>query len=128
MSDHFDSNRGGLIVVLTTVFGPAGKGMARMALDTGATISLLNWEFLVGLGYEPGKEKGRIPVTTGSGVEFVPRLKVKQVEALGQRRRNFSFLCHNLPPSATVDGLLGLDFMRKKRLVVEFRKGILSLD
>ncbi len=35
--------------------------------------------------------------------------------------------CHTLPPSAGVDGLLGLDFFRGERLTVDFRTGRLIL-
>ena len=36
-------------------------------------------------------------------------------------------VCHTLPASAAVDGLLGLDFMRGKRLIIDFRTGIIDL-
>jgi hypothetical protein len=35
----------------------------------------------------------------------------------------FSVLAHTLPPSAGVDGLLGLDFLRGQVLTVDFRSG-----
>lgn len=65
-------------------------------------------------------------VTTGSSVEFAPRIWVELVEGLGRSRRGFPMLCHTLPPSATVDGLLGLDFLRGNRLVVDFPAGIVE--
>jgi hypothetical protein len=37
-------------------------------------------------------------------------------------------LCHTLPPSATVDGVLGLDFMRGSRLLVDLRIGEVTLE
>ncbi len=36
-------------------------------------------------------------------------------------------LCHTLPPSATVDGLLGLDFFRGHQLTVDFQTGQITL-
>ena len=30
--------------------------------------------------------------------------------------QSFSLICHTLPPSVSVDGLLGLDFLRGQRL------------
>jgi len=51
-------------------------------------------------------------MTTGSGVEYAPLLLVRRVEALGQGRTDFPVVAHTLPPSASVDGLLGLDFFR----------------
>jgi predicted aspartyl protease len=82
-------------------------------LDTGATCSTLNWDILVAVGYDPAKTKGRIKVTTGSGIEYLPLVKIKKLVAWGKERKRFPILCHTLPPSATVDGLLGLDFLRQ---------------
>lgn len=39
---------------------------------------------------------------------------------------NFPMLCHTLPPSATVDGLLGLDFFRGERFILDLHKGIID--
>src|SRR5436190_1119681 len=83
---------------------------------------------LVLLGYDPAAIPERTQVTTGSGVEFVPRIELLKVEALGQTLERFSTLCHTLPPSATVDGVLGLDFFRGYRLIVDFRLGFVSVD
>lgn len=89
---------------------------------------MVNWDLLVLLGYDPAVTPERVQMTTGSGVEFVPRIGVEKVEALGQERRNFPVLCHTLPPSATVDGVLGLDFFRRQRLVMDFRTGVVTVE
>jgi len=127
MSLGFDS-QAGLIVVPTKLYGPTGDVVVRLALDTGATTSMVNWDLLVLVGYDPAVVTARIQVTTGSGVEFVPRLEIEKIEALGQTRQRFSVLCHTLPPSAIVDGVLGLDFVRGRRLTVDFRQGVVDLD
>ena len=67
-------------------------------------------------------------MTTGSGVEFAPRIVVKKIELLGKVIENFPILCHTFPPTATVDGLLGLDFFRGVRLVVDLQAGIVTFD
>lgn len=100
----------GLIIVPTRLWGPTRDTVVQLALDTGATGSLLNWDVLVFLGYDPAIESERRQITTGSGVEFVPRVPLERIEALGQTRQDFPILAHTLPPSARVDGLLGLDF------------------
>jgi len=119
--------KAGLVIVETKLFGPSGDFVVKLALDTGATCSLVNWHILSMLGYDPGNEKEQIEITTGSGIEYAPLLKLKKVQALGKSRNDFAFVCHTLPPSATVDGLLGLDFLRKRRLSLDFRKGALEL-
>ena len=126
MSFRFEAGQG-LIIVPAELWGPAGSAVLRLALDTGATRTLINVGLLVALGYDPALESDRIQVTTGSGVEFAPNVRLKKIVSLGQERTDFAVLAHTLPPSAGVDGLLGLDFMRDKRLTVDFGAGTLTL-
>ena len=65
-------------------------------------------------------------VTTGSGVEFAPRLAVAGIRTMGQERSNFLVLAHTLPPSASVDGLLGLDYLRGQVVNIDFQLGRIS--
>jgi hypothetical protein len=113
----------GLIIVPTRLFGPGGDAVVQLALDTGATGSLVNWDIAVLLGYDPAIVQDRVQVTTGSGVEFAPRIKVMKIEALGKIHEYFPLLCHTLPPTAGVDGLLGLDFFRGTFLTIDLISG-----
>ena len=127
MSLSFDPQVG-LIVVPVRLWGPAGDTIAHLAMDTGATGSLVNWDIAVLLGYDPAATRERIRVTTGSSVEFAPQIVVQRVEALGRERTDFPIVCHTLPPSAAVDGVLGLDFFRGTRLVLDSRNGLVTVD
>jgi hypothetical protein len=42
---------------------------------------------------------------------------------LGQIRILFPVVAHTLPPTTSVDGLLGLDFFRGLELTLDFRAG-----
>src|SRR5438874_1974268 len=46
---------------------------------------------------------------------------------LGRTRSRMGVLAHSLPPSARIDGLLGLDFLRSRRLTIDFSAGTLEL-
>jgi len=127
MKFPFDPDEG-LIVVPTKIWGPKGDSILRLALDTGATRSLVNWDVTVLLGYDPAIVSERIQMTTGSGVEYVPSISVEKIESLGHKRMNFPILCHTLPPSATVDGILGLDFFRGYRLIIDLKTGLLIIE
>lgn len=127
MSYPFDPERG-LVIVSAQLQGPTGNATLRLALDTGATSTVVDIDVLVSIGYDPTAALDLVRVTTGSGVESVPRIAVEKIVALGQERINFSVLCHTLPPSVTVHGVLGLDFLRGQRLVVDFRTGLITLD
>jgi hypothetical protein len=126
MSHRFAPQEG-LIIVPTRVFGPAGDAIVRLALDTGATSTLINTEVLVVLGYDPAAALDRPQITTGSGVEFCARLSVERFEALGRMLTRFPVLCHTLPPSARIDGLLGLDFFRGCYLGIDLRSGEITV-
>lgn len=127
MKFSFDQSEG-LIVVPVRFTGPSGDVVARLALDTGATGTMLNWDIVVLLGYDPASVEERIQITTGSGIEFAPRVRINRVESLGKAAVSLSVLCHTLPASATVDGLLGLDFFRGCCLMIDFAKGRIVLQ
>lgn len=63
----------------------------------------------------------------GGGVVSIPLLTLDKLEALGQTQTSLTVQAHTLPASLSINGLLGLDFIRKQRLVVDFRTGQISL-
>ena len=118
----------GLIIVQSEVFGPSGSVVLRLALDTGATMSMINVAPLTAIGYDPSLAPERVQVTTGSGVEFAPRIPIARIKALGQEHCQVNVLAHTLPPSAGIDGLLGLDFLRGHVLNIDFHQGTISIE
>lgn len=74
-----------LIIARTEIEGPTGTAVLRLALDTGATGTLINAGMLVSIGYDPALTPDRVQITTGSGVEFVPHLAVSTI---GRSARN----------------------------------------
>src|SRR4051812_8146288 len=122
MTTRFDP-RQGLIVVRASLTGPTSRMKVRLALDTGATTTLINTATLVALGLDFAADFKRIEVTTGSGLEYVPQIRVNVFAALGKRVRNFLVLAHTLPPSAGIDGLIGLDFVRGHFLTIDLMDG-----
>ena len=126
MSFPFDPQER-LIVIDAELWGPLGSGVLRLALDTGATRTLISTGILVATGYDPPFASERVQVTTGSGIEFAALVILDRLFALGQARSQFAVLGHTLPPSAGVDGLLGLDFFRGQSLTIDFRSGQVTL-
>ena len=127
MSESFRATSG-LILVSTEIFGSSSSAVLRLALDTGATRTMINREHLIAIGYDRASETQRVNVTTGSRIESAPLVKLQRVVALSQERVDLPVLAHTLPPTAGIDGLLGLDFLRDRLLEVDFRKGLLSLS
>jgi predicted aspartyl protease len=126
MSFPFDPLRG-LVIARAEVHGPTGVAFLRLALDTGATSTVIGSGLLVALGYDPALAAQRLQITTGSGVEYAPLVTLSSIRSLGRGHTDFSVLAHTLPPGAGVDGLLGLDFLRGYELTINFRSGQITL-
>ena len=117
----------GLIIIVVRLFGPAGEYGARLALDTGASSTVISKEILVTIGYNPDALPKTVNFTTGSQVESASRVTVDKLQALGQERPHFSVIAHTLPPTASLDGPLGLDFFRNHILTLDFQNGQITL-
>lgn len=116
-----------LILVLGRICGPDGDVAVRLALDTGATYSVIDSEILALAGYDPVACGDRVRISTASGIEFCPRVVLSKFECLDRQVLDFPVLGHALPEGTAVDGLLGLDFLHGTRLTLDFKSGILSL-
>lgn len=82
---------------------------------------------LVTLGYDPALGE-RLAMTTASGIEYVPRVRLNRLHAIGVEHEALSVVAHTLPASSIVQGLLGLDFFRGRRLEVDFRRGTVNVE
>jgi predicted aspartyl protease len=119
--------KAGIILVKTKVSGPRSDAIVNLALDTGATWTLISWETAVLVGYDPASIQQRTAITTGSGIEYCPKLNLLRVEALGKSVSSLEALCHTLPPTSRVDGLLGLNFLRQFNVSLNFKQGYITI-
>jgi predicted aspartyl protease len=122
------SSRSGPILIRAEVTGPARSIPLRLILDTGATTSLIDRSILTSLGFDLAGATNLVPMTTGSGVVSVPRVVLTRLTALGHHRFGFPVLAYSLPAGAQVFGLLGLDFLRGRKLTIDFIAGQVELD
>jgi len=127
MSFPFDP-RSHLIIVPARIHSRDNRETVDLVLDTGATRTIVSREVAQSLGYDPVTPGEWVRITTGSGTLSVPLLSVEKIEALGKAATNMRVLCHTLPSRAAIDGVLGLDFLRDTRLVIDFRAGLLTLE
>ena len=127
MSTTFNA-RHGLIVVIARLFGPGGDRAVRVAIDTGASATIISTQILTLIGYDPSAAPHKVQITTGSRVEVATRLTIDKIESLGHEHLNFPVVAHTLPPAAAIDGLLGLDFFRNQELTIDFRNGLITLQ
>lgn len=125
---NYFNARHGLVVVRVEIFGPAQVQVARLALDTGATDTTIRTAILESAGYDLARAAEHVSIVMGSNLIHAPVIELERFAAMEQERAAFPVIAHTLPQGATVDGVLGLDFMRGQRLTVDFRAGELSLS
>lgn len=126
MSEVFNPLQGP-VAISVQIDGPNGPLTCIVAVDTGATRTLLNATFLTQAGYNLVGLPLLHQVVTASGIVSVPEVHLLQIIALGKKRPHFPVMAHNLPAGTNVDGVLGLDFMRGHELRINFRLGLIDL-
>lgn len=126
MPEQFNAKTG-LVIVPVQIYGPSGDAAVRLALDTGALTTLIDPRILSSVGYDLAAAPDQVRIATASDVITVPRLLADKIVALGQERIYLPIIGHTLPPATGVDGVLGLDFFRRQRLTLNFRRGRISL-
>ena len=127
MSEMFDARKG-LVLLTAEIIGPKREVIVRLALDTGATATLIKPNALIIAGYDLTNLTDEAQVTTGSELISVPRITVRRIIALDVQVDDLSVLAHAVPKSARIDGVLGLDFFRGKRLTIDFQVGEITLE
>jgi len=89
---------------------------------------VINRSLLQRVGYSGKDFSNSIYITTVSGKEKTAILPVKKIVALDQTRIKFKILAFQLPPTTFIDGLIGLDFLRKRKISIDFISGIIELE
>jgi len=109
----FTRDEQGIIIVWAYLEGPNGSLDVRLALDTGAAMTLVLPEVLDELGYSARDGDKITSINTANEVpEQGYRLRVRHFEALGCVFHAFRIHAHELPDYG-VEGLLGMDFLGK---------------
>ena len=115
----------GIITVYTQIAGPKTKRTIKMALDAGASFTMIPPEKIIATGHKiPTLREKMIRIFTASGIEFVPLVNISSLTCLGITVRNIEVVCHNLPSESPVEGLLGLNFLIHLPPFIEFLKKI----
>lgn len=125
----FNFNPEAPVIILPVLL--AGKSCSRqkirMALDTGATYTMIPWKTAEILELAPELSKERIDIITASGMEKSPFVTLESLVVLGKRIQNVKVVVHDLPPKSCVDGLLGLNSLFKLKLRIDFNEGAIEV-
>jgi len=125
--ETFDKKSSLVIVPVTVKVGNAIKKLF-FALDTGATITLIDSDAMRKLGYTKANSTRTTHTVTASKTETVYEYNLDNFMALGLIRRNFKVISRTLPLGLGIDGLLGLNFFKQKELTIDFRKSEIRIQ
>lgn len=106
------TNPPSLLLVYAELQGPHGRTMLRLALDTGASYTMLPPEKLAMVGYTPHAATRTIEILTASGSEWTPLITITSLRFLGCEVKHLEVVSHTLPPTSPVEGLLGLNALQ----------------
>lgn len=111
---RFDPTRD-LIIVEGYVRGPReGTGrLLQLVLDTGAAETIIIPEVLDELGYNPRQGEAITVMRSAVGREEGYLIRVARFACLGHRANDFRVHAHDLPEGWSIDGLIGLSFLRQ---------------
>jgi predicted aspartyl protease len=112
------------IVVPVRITGAQRVRWLNLILDTGSTSTVIDELVALRLGYNL-ESAPTVSVTTVSGTSQASIIAVRQIFALGIVVDEFPVLVMPLPTQLRADGLLGLDFLKRRNLFCNFDKGIL---
>ena len=117
-----------LIVIAARLWGPRGDHVdVSLAVDTGATLTLVRPAIVDGLGYSARHGSRVTGIRSAIGSERGYSLSVTRFAALGFSMQDFVVHVHELP-GYRIDGLLGLSFLRQLNYQVRSIEGRLLVE
>jgi len=103
--------RRAILAVYAVVVGPRTWRSLKLAVDTGATYTMLPPDVLLDIGYNPTRATRSLELSTANGLVMVPLVRVQALKCLGLAVNKLDVVAHHLPPESPVEGLLGLDVL-----------------
>jgi len=109
----------GLLIAYARLSGPNGSRLVRVAVDTGATTTMIPPHAALAIGVNPARSAAFRETLTASGKELIPLVVIPEVRLFEATFRRVSLACHELPAESPIDGLLGLDLLGRLRAVID---------
>lgn len=100
------------VVVRATLQGPTRSIEAKLLIDTGTPVTVVDGDIIHRLGYSPrdGLGRSRLLGTDDAGSEGWI-IVVDALDVLGARHEPYRVHVHDMPRADGIDGLLGMDWL-----------------
>ena len=110
-----------LVVVTVSIKTGTNVLYFDFAIDTGASVSLIDMDAMLCMGYKKTDAVRTIETVTASKRKTAYEFEMNNICAIGLIRRNFKVISRSLPVGLGIDGLLGLNFFKNKELTIDFK-------
>ena len=124
---YFDISTGSITTSSITIKTDEKIWEYNFAVDTGASISLIDSSVLSDIGYIKADSLRTTYTLTASKTETVNEYSLDNIMAIGLLRRNFKVISRSLPMGLGIDGLLGLNFFKDRQLTIDFKLSEIQL-
>ncbi|MBS4028484.1 MAG: retroviral-like aspartic protease family protein [Ignavibacteriales bacterium] len=117
-----------LIINKVELTGKKGTVEIDLVLDTGAAFTCVSWKTLQAIGYDPTFVQTRQEIVTANGVIQVPKMFIEKIRIAEIEVSNIEILALDITEFSSARGLLGLNFLRYFRTVIDYRNGYLEIE
>lgn len=116
--------RHGDLLWLRIVVGRKGENplFLRLLVDTGSSYTVLPARILKRIGCNLDAPIKTTTIVAAGGAIRVPIVAVPWLNCLGIEKDNFPVVALNLPGTALVNGLLGMDFLKESQAIIDVVK------
>ncbi len=116
--------RHGDLLWLRIVVGRKGENplFLRLLVDTGSSYTVLPARILKRIGCNLDAPIKTTTIVAAGGAIRVPIVAVPWLNCLGIEKENFPVVALNLPGTALVNGLLGMDFLKESQAIIDVVK------
>ena len=116
--------RHGELLWLRIVVGRKGENplFLRLLVDTGSSYTVLPARILKRIGCNLDAPIKTTTIVAAGGAIKVPIVAVPWLNCLGIEKENFPVVALNLPGTALVNGLLGMDFLKESQAIIDVVK------
>jgi Fe2+ transport system protein FeoA len=114
------------IIVPVQIQGPLGVARLQCLLDTGTTATVIDTAALDQIGYSArmGKSRSRL---VALGTQEGYRLEVTRLDTMGFTAAPCEVLCHDFAETLGIDGLIGIDLLVGRLVLIDGAQGLLSV-
>lgn len=121
------ANAGTLLITKAAIAGPDSIKILNLLVDTGSSYTIIPVEALESCGCSPTEAKKHLRIVTGSGFVVASVVQLNWFSTLGVKVDNFSVVAYTLPFSGPIDGLLGMDLLRKIKARIDLENNLIEI-